>query len=231
MTKLFITATGTGIGKTCLTSALTWQLRQQGRHPTALKPIISGYTGHDPETDTARILHALGKPLDPHHAALISPWRFTAPLSPNMAALREGRSLHLPEIVTFCQKAAAIATGPVLVEGVGGVLAPLTMRETVADWMQALNWPVVLVAGSYLGTLSHTLTAAESLKTRGLHLHAVALSESADSPVPLAETAATLEAFLPEMFAGRRVPVLKIPRVSNASDWAAWPDLSELCAS
>ena len=76
----------------------------------------------------------------------------------------------------------------------------------VLDWIAALRAPVLLVAGSYLGTLSHTLTAAEALHARGCGLAAVIVSESAAQPVPLADTVAVLGRFL------RRVPLFGLPR-------------------
>ncbi len=95
---------------------------------------------------------------------------------------------------------------------------PLTERETVADWIAALEVPALLVTGSYLGTLSHTLTAAEALKARGVPLAAVIVSESADSPVPLSETVETLERFV--------TPVLALPRLNDPEEWRDAPDLT-----
>ena len=66
-----------------------------------------------------------------------------------------------------------------LIEGVGGIMVPLDERHTVLDWMSALRLPVLLVAGSYLGTISHTLTALHVLAQRNLDIAAVVVSESA----------------------------------------------------
>ena len=57
-------------------------------------------------------------------------------------------------------------SGKLLIEGVGGIVVPLNDRHTVLDWMIALNVPLVLVTGTYLGTLSHTLTCIDVLKRR-----------------------------------------------------------------
>ena len=91
-------------------------------------------------------------------------------------------------------------------------MAPLSDDETVLDWMAGLAWPVLLVSGSYLGALSHALTAAESVRLRGLELAGLVVSESEDSPVPLEECAATLRRFLDP------VPVIALPRLTNPSD-------------
>jgi len=108
-----------------------------------------------------------------------------------------------------------------LIEGVGGVMAPLTESESVLDWMAALNVPVLLVVGSYLGTISHTLTAHETLKGRGLTPDAVIVSESPESPVPPAETKTTLARFLDGL------PIVLLPRLAaGEAIWRAAPDLT-----
>ncbi|RMF09526.1 MAG: ATP-dependent dethiobiotin synthetase BioD, partial [Alphaproteobacteria bacterium] len=89
MTRLFITATGTEVGKTLVTAALVHQLGAQGRSVTALKPVLSGFEPEGP-SDAHEILAALGRQgKGPGHAAQgldrISPWRFKAPLSPDIA--------------------------------------------------------------------------------------------------------------------------------------------------
>jgi dethiobiotin synthetase len=105
-----------------------------------------------------------------------------------MAAAREGRTIDFAEVVGFCRDAIATRDGALLIEGVGGVMAPLDPRHTVLDWMAALDIPLVLVAGSYLGTISHTLTALDVLRRRGLAVACLVISESAGSPVGLDET-------------------------------------------
>ena len=184
------------------------QLRAAGKEVRALKPVISGF---DPalvaDSDTGRLLAAMEEPLDKAAIGSISPWRFYEPLSPDMAAAREGRHLDVGEIAGFCRYAGpAEGDAVVITEGVGGVMAPLSEEETVLDWMTALNWPVVLVAGSYLGTLSHTLTAVEAVKYRGLKLSGVVISESAENPVPLFETIETIARFVTV------IPVIGLPR-------------------
>jgi len=205
MSRYFITSTGTEIGKTLVTAALCNQLQKSGRQVRALKPLISGYVQGDAGSDSAVLLAALGQEQSEANIAAISPWRFAAALAPSMAAKLEGRSIALDEVVAFCQ---AQKDEVLLAEGAGGIMAPINEQHTMLDWMVALSWPVVLVAGSYLGSISHTLTALEVLRARGLIVQAVVLSETAQSSVTLAQTAAELARFVP---AG--VPIIKIPRI------------------
>lgn len=197
MNGLFVTSSGTGVGKTFVMRTLIASLRRAGRPVGALKPVVSGFDPEGLETsDTAEILAALGQAPTPEHVARVSPWRFGPPLSPDMAAAREGRRIDFDELVAYCRQIQEEQEGLLLVEGIGGVMVPLDGRHTVLDWIVALEVPALLVVGSYLGTLSHTLTAASALLARGVELQVV-ISESVESPVPLEETRSCLERHLP----------------------------------
>lgn len=195
----FIAATGTGVGKTFTTCALLHAAKGALR---GHKPIISGYDPHDPNDDCVQIAAYDARP---HEA--ISPWRFQAPLSPDMAARREGRSLTLSELVDWTR--ATTASGQHLIETVGGVMVPINATHTTRDWMAQSGLPVLLVAGSYLGTLSHTLTALDTLRRAGIPIAALVVNESCEQPVALEET---LESLRPH--AGD-VPLLAQPRVGS----------------
>ncbi len=219
MSILFVTGTGTGVGKTLVTAALCHQLRTAGRNVRALKPVLSGYEPADmAESDAGILLASLGEPVDEAHVAAITPWRYSAPLSPDMAARREGQSLDLAAIVGFC-RARAEGADPLLVEGVGGAMVPLDARHTVMDWMAALDAPALVVAGTYLGTISHTLTTLEAMAAHGVAVKALVLSESEESPVPPAETAETIA-----RYAGP-LPIVLVPRLAGARAWEKAPDL------
>jgi dethiobiotin synthetase len=215
MASYFVTATGTELGKTYVTAGLVRAAAEVGRRFAAVKPVVSGYT---PETaagsDPALLLAAMGKRVTHKAIEAISPWRFAAPLSPDMAAAREGRRLDLAELQAFCRAAMSAAPEGLLIEGVGGVAVPLVGTVLVADWISRLRVPAILVAGTYLGTLSHTITAAEALVVRGVAVAAVVLSESVASPVPPEETAQVLRRLLPH-------PVHVIPRDLNDRSFRA----------
>ena len=209
MSAYFVTATGTDIGKTFVTAGLVRHLRAQGRAVRALKPIISGIDDLA-ASDTGMLLAALGEPIDEASVARLSPWRFKEPLSPDMAAAREGRTVPFDDLVAFCRD--AVRDDTLFIEGVGGILVPLDGHRTVRDWARALDLPLIVVAGSYLGTISHTLTALEAMA--GLNIAALVLNESETSPVPLAETAATLARFAPG------IPIVPVPRDAAPEDFA-----------
>jgi dethiobiotin synthetase len=197
MSAIFITATGTDIGKTFVTAGLIRHFRTVGGQVDALKPVVTGFNQASVEnSDTGLLLSALGRPLQPAEIDRISPWRFGPPLSPDMAARKEGHPpVEFDDMLDFCRRAILACPGTLLIEGIGGVMVPLDARHTTLDWIAALNIPVVLVAGSYLGSLSHTLTAIHALHRRDLVIQAFVVNETANSPVPMADTIATLRNF------------------------------------
>ena len=218
MKSFFITSSGTGIGKTLVTATLNHQLNAQGIKTLALKPVMCGFEPGE-ESDTAQLLLSGGLAHNAANAEMISPWRFAAPLSPNMAAELEGKQLSLDTLVSFCSKKRV--ADMVLVEGVGGIMVPLNDHHTTLDWMVALNWPVILVVGSYLGALSHALTAIEVLKQRGLFIQAVVVSESAQSSVDFVQTVSTLRKFI-----DGSTLLVPLPRVQPANEpWRHCADL------
>jgi dethiobiotin synthetase len=212
MTAYFITATGTDIGKTFVTAGLIRALKASGRAADALKPVVSGFDPRDlASSDTGALLNALGRSPNAEDIDRISPWRFAAPLSPDMAARRENRTIGFDRLITFCRDRIP-ADGVLLIEGVGGIMVPLDETRTVLDWMVWLGLPVLLVTGSYLGTLSHTLTALDVLHRRDLRVHAVIVSESVGSTVALDETAETIRRFAAD------TDVVALPRTAGAHD-------------
>jgi len=205
MPPIFITSSGTEIGKTYVSAMLTRELKAR-----AIKPLVSGLDEETfPDSDPAQLLAAMGEPVTYENAGLVSRWRFRAALSPDMAAKREGRAIDFDELVEECV-AAASRHDPLVIEGVGGLMVPLDDRHTVLDWMKALNEKTglapLLVVGAYLGTISHTLTTLAVMRAENIAPRAIVVSEKEPGPVPAGETAETIA-----RFAGR-IPVRVAPR-------------------
>lgn len=181
MKSLFVAGTGTDIGKTHVSCALIRAVRLWGLSVDAFKPVVSGFDPADPDvSDPGRLALALD---EPPALTRISPRRYRAPLAPNLAAALEGETLNLADLVADCRERLARADRDLLlIEGAGGVMSPLTDAATNLDLMVALNLPVLLVAGSYLGTVSHVLTALEVIRSRGLSVAAIVMSESLAAP-------------------------------------------------
>ncbi|MGH6819902.1 MAG: dethiobiotin synthase, partial [Methylocella sp.] len=199
--------------------------RSLGQPVNALKPLVSGFDLAAPSgSDPAILLDALGREVKPEELNRVSPWRFRAPLSPDMAARAEKRAINIDEVVDFCRAAIAGNDGALLIEGIGGIMVPLNTQHTVLDLMRLLNLPLILVAGSYLGTLSHVLSAQDVILRHGLDLRAIVVSESEDAPVPLEATLATLANFA-------KAPLLGLRRhVPARQNDAVFQNLAELIA-
>lgn len=192
MTRLFVTATGTGIGKTFITAALAAQCRGAGRSVRALKPLLSGFDPADVSDDAHLLLRAQGLAPEPTNLNRIAPWRFAAPLSPHMAAAREGRAIDFDALVAYCRRAMEDPVDVLLIEGVGGAFVPVTDDHLVAHWIAALDIPALVVTGSYLGTLSHTIATVEALRGQGVAIQGIVISESDDTAGEPAELVHTL---------------------------------------
>ena len=224
MTAIFVTATGTDIGKTFVTAGLIRHHRKTGRTVDAIKPVMTGFSSAAlQDSDAATLLAALERPVTLPEIARMAPWRFSAPLSPDMAARLEGREIVFDEVVAFTRRAMAERRGMLLIEGIGGVMVPLDDRRTVLDWMSLLRIPIVLVAGSYVGTLSHTLTALEVVARRNIDIAAVVVNESENSAASLSDTIATLRQFV------GGIDIVGLPRLAvDAADHSAFADLARL---
>jgi dethiobiotin synthetase len=222
MSAIFVTATGTDIGKTFVARGLIRALRARGRAVAALKPVVSGFEPAEAAgSDSGLLLAALGRPVTLETIAQVSPWRFALPLAPDMAAAREGRRLDYAAVIDFCRSAIAGNRDALLIEGVGGVMSPVDHQHTVLDWMTALRLPLILVAGSYLGTISHTLTALDVIARRDLTVVSVVISESADSAVRLDETREAIASFAPHL------DVVALPRLAGKPEHAGFARIAE----
>ena len=223
MSAVFITGTGTDVGKTFVAAGLIRCFRALRQPVNALKPLVSGFDPAAPSgSDPAVLLEALGREVKPEELHLISPWRFRAPLSPDMAARAEDRAIDFANVVDFCRAAIAENSGTLLIEGIGGIMVPLDKCHTVLDLMVALRLPLILVAGSYVGTLSHVLCAKDVILRHGLDLCAIVVSETENAPVSLEATLATLANFT-------NAPVLGLRRQApGAQNDAVFQHLAEL---
>jgi len=185
---LWVLGTGTGVGKTFVSARIARGWAASGP-VTYRKPFQTGVDRPDhPEAD-ASAMAGSGITAETHLL-------LRAPLSPLAAALREGRTLDLVAASAWCRRPAP---GRVLLEGVGGLMVPLTPRVHFLAWATDLQIPCVLVALGGLGTLNHTLLSAEALMLRGWRIEAVLLNPGADGTAPeVAEAnAALLREFLP----------------------------------
>jgi dethiobiotin synthase len=156
---VFITGTDTGVGKTLLTALLLTHLRNCGVRALAIKPFSSGSL-----RDTRILSLVQGGALPSNE---VSPFRFAAPLAPLLAARREKRSVSLADARHAIQQVAQ-KCDVLLVEGAGGLLAPLGERFTAVDLIAAIACPVIVAARNQLGVVNHALLTLEALRRRSI---------------------------------------------------------------
>lgn len=178
MRGLFVTGTDTGVGKTWVSCRLVRALREAGVRVGAVKPACSGSVPGPDGTprweDLDALSEALGHAWPPER---ISPQRFDAPLAPPVAARLAGRTvdpLGLRAAIDWWRP----QVDRLVVEGVGGLLCPLTERETVADLAADAGFPLLIVARLGLGTLNHVLLTLEVARSRGLAVAGIVLNEA-----------------------------------------------------
>ena len=164
---LFITGTDTGVGKTVVAATLAYALRQRDINFHYIKPVESGISSREyleKESDAAIVKRAgfLPEPLNE-----IVPFRFREPLAPLLAARREGVELsgnELSESIKTRIKPERLT----LVEGAGGLLAPLCPNYLIIDLIKDLQLPVLVVCRTSLGALNHTLLTLDRLRREGV---------------------------------------------------------------
>jgi dethiobiotin synthetase len=172
MRGLFITATDTGAGKTFVTAFIAHTWRRDGRPFRVCKPVATGAESEC--SDDTRILAAAAGDTDFH---AITPYSFALPAAPPVAARLAGTNLRLEDLAAAVRRRAA-DDNTVLVEGVGGLLCPLTERETVADLVTKLSLPLVIAVRRSLGTLNHTLLTVESAQRRDLRVAGIVVTST-----------------------------------------------------
>ena len=223
---LFVTATDTGVGKTYVTALIASTLTRAGRLVGAYKPVCSGVENDDEGrprwVDADTLTAAIGGQFDSEH---VCPLRFRAPLAPNVAARRENSEIDFERLCEGAQWWQG-RVELLLIEGVGGLLCPLTEQHTIADFAGTLKYPLLIVARLGLGTINHTLLTVEAARARGLAIAGIVLNE-AD---PLASLEGT-EENPSEIERRAKIPVLGILRhgqssltrtdgAANSIDWA-----------
>jgi dethiobiotin synthetase len=178
MRGLFVTGTDTGAGKSVLSAALVAAMAAAGEPVRAYKPVL---TGLDEPPDHAwprdhELLGAASRQLP----ELVAPLRFGPAVSPHLAAELADTPIALERLLAAAGTLAA--DGTLVVEGVGGLLVPLSREASVADLAVALALPLVIAARAGLGTINHTLLTIEAARARGLHVAAVVLTPWPQEP-------------------------------------------------
>ena len=207
---IFITSTGTNIGKTYLTNLLIKRALKLNYKINAIKPIISGFNiAKLEETDSGIILKALS--MDKRRIDEISPWRFKDPLSPDMAAKLAKKEINFKEIINYCNSYIKSKKDDdiLLIEGVGGTMVPINSKYTILDLIKKLNIPIILTIGSYLGSISHTLNSYEVLIKNNVNINSIVLNESNENNIGMKLIKSSLLNYI------KTIPIYSLKRNHN----------------
>ena len=174
---LFITATDTGTGKTWTTVAIAGALQKQNYRVGVYKPVETGVTttSRNFRDDDAFLLwDAIGRS---HPIERVCPQIFNTPVAPPVAAREENTVINrelLFKGAAYWNQLCDI----LLVEGVGGLLCPLTETDSVADLARDLGYPLIIVTGNHLGMINHTLLTIEVAEKRGLSIAGLVINST-----------------------------------------------------
>lgn len=169
LNSVFITGTDTGIGKTFYSQLLLQSLNTAGLRTAAMKPLASGAELCDGELRNADalVLQQAANTLIPY--AECNPYCFAPPAAPHLAAKQAGVQIEF-DVIQQAYEQVAKQVDFTVVEGVGGWLVPMDQRHVLADLVQAMDLPVILVVGMRLGCINHALLTAENMTQRGVAL-------------------------------------------------------------
>ncbi|HVX03305.1 MAG TPA: dethiobiotin synthase [Nitrososphaera sp.] len=204
MHGVFVTGTDTGVGKTAVAAGLAWLLKKKGVDVVAMKPFATGskhFSKKFKSEDTAMLAEATGA-VEPDGE--LNPVFFKVPASPLMAAQILQASPPDVHGALFPLKKLAIKHQFVVVEGIGGLMVPLTEREFLADFMRLAGLPVVIVTHPRLGTLNHTLLTVRVCRDFGLDILGIIVNMMPNKPDVVEKNAPHI------MQQVARVPVLAV---------------------
>jgi dethiobiotin synthetase len=240
---VFVTGTGTEIGKTVVAAALARTLADEGKSVAVFKPALTGMDEFPDYDESAALAAAVGgaqgEPAAaagppslvglPDHAVLriaarssqtddeIAPYRFDPPMSPHLAAGLAGVEID-PDRVMAAARAAADGVDAIVCEGAGGLIVPLSPTWTIRSCAVELGYPLVIVARPGLGTINHTMLSVESARSVGLKVAAIVLNPWPADPTQIeADNRETIE-----QLSG--APVLTLPQL-DLEQPDTWPEL------
>jgi dethiobiotin synthetase len=207
---VFVTGTGTEVGKTVVAAVTAHSLTATGRAVAVFKPAVTGLD--DPgEADHELLRRAAGSSQRDEE---IAPYRYGPPASPHLAAEMAGERIER-DVLLAAARAAAERAEMLVCEGVGGFLVPLSRDYLVRDLAVDLGLPLVIAAGPGLGTINHTLLTIAAARAAGLRVAVVILTPWPASPTAVEESNRETIAEL----GGVRVETLPPLDLSDPSGW------------
>ncbi|HEY8808638.1 MAG TPA: dethiobiotin synthase [Solirubrobacterales bacterium] len=225
MEGIFVTGTGTEVGKTVVAAAIAHTLAEDGKRVAVFKPAVTGLDDFSADGPQSEQIGRL-----PDHVLLreaagstqsddeVAPYRYGPPMSPHLAAELAGEEIQ-PARLLDAASAAVASSEAFVCEGVGGLLVPLAAAYLVRDFAVDLGLPLAIAASPGLGTINHTLLTIEAARSAGLEVAAVVLTPWPEKPSQIEESNRETIAAL------GKVQVETLPRLDLGSP-SSWPPLA-----
>ncbi len=226
---IFITATGTDIGKTLITAGIIKFLRENNIDAIPMKPIQSGAKVERNglvATDLELCLNYSNIKPTQDEIKLMSPFKFQAECSPHLASKMSNCKISIPHIID-CYRKLSKNHSAIMVEGAGGIMVPLACDSeiTILNLIKKMKLPVILVASTALGTINHTLLSIDCLKQNKIELAGIIFNSpnnsSDDSKFINTDNPKTISR-LREINILGNIPHLQHPNLINKEDWSVF---------
>ena len=176
MTSLFVTGTDTDVGKTCVTASIVSYLSRMNVNVGVMKPFASGYKATtDSVSDDVRILMKYSRVNDPVY--LVNPYFFEIPTSPYDACKQLNREIDISKVINSYKQLTSIHD-VVIVEGIGGIMTPISKNYFVSDLIADLQMNAIIVTGSKVGTVNHLMLTYQHVKEKNLGLNGFLINQN-----------------------------------------------------
>lgn len=224
MRGVFITGTSTGVGKTIVAAGLAAALRKRDVNVGVMKPFATAskrYSSKFRSEDTAILARAAGVNDSDEE---INPAFYELPAAPLMAAKMTNSSVNMQEVL-YALKKLSIKHSFVVVEGIGGIMVPLTEKETVADFAKLAEMPIVIVTHPLLGTMNHTILTVNACRQYGMDIKGIIVNMMPKKPSKVEKaTPETIERFT-------KIPVVATIPFSKSPSYRRTASLLEKLAA
>ena len=176
MTSLFVTGTDTDVGKTCITASIVNHLSKMNVDVGVMKPFASGYKATvDSVSDDVKILMKYSRVNDP--IDLVNPYFFEIPTSPYDACKQLNLEIEFSRVIDSYKQLTSIHD-VVIVEGIGGIMTPISKNYFVSDLISDLQMNTIIVTGSQVGTVNHLMLTYQHVKEKNLRLNGFVINQN-----------------------------------------------------
>ena len=176
MNSLFVTGTDTDVGKTCITASIVSYLSKRNVNVGVMKPFASGYKATtDSVSNDVKILMKYAQVDDP--IDLVNPYFFEIPTSPYDACKQLNLEIEISKVIDSYKQLTSIHD-IVIVEGIGGIMTPISKNYFVSDLISDLQMNTIIVTGSKVGTVNHLMLTYQHVKEKNLSLNGFVINQN-----------------------------------------------------